>query len=68
MSMAACARGWPPRAPEPRKLIAVAHGVSGSLLRSAYLGLSREETLAQDMPQDAIFLLAGRRRPTALLR
>ena len=46
------------QAPEPRKLIAVAHGVSGSLLRGAYLGLSREETLAQDMPQDAIFLLA----------
>ena len=46
------------QAPEPRKLIAVAHGVSGSLLRGAYLGLSREETLAQDMPQDAIFRLA----------
>lgn len=44
--------------PEPRKLIAVAHGVSGSLLRGAYLGLSREETLSQDMPQDAIFRLA----------
>ena len=44
--------------PEPRKLIAVAHGVSGSLLRVAYLGLSREETLSQDMPQDAIFRLA----------
>lgn len=46
------------QSPEPRKLIAVAHGVSGSLLRGAYLGLSREETLAQDMPQDAIFRLA----------
>jgi len=46
------------QAPEPRKLIAVAHGVSGSLLRGAYLGLSREETLAQDVPQDAIFRLA----------
>ncbi|MDP1600797.1 histidine phosphatase family protein [Phenylobacterium sp.] len=46
------------QAPEPRKLIAVAHGVSGSLLRGAYLGLSHEETLAQDMPQDAIFRLA----------
>lgn len=28
-------------------------------MRGAYLGLSREETLAQDTPQDAIFRLAG---------
>lgn len=42
-----------------RKVIAVSHGVAGSLMRGAYLGLSREETLAQDTPQDAIFRLAG---------
>jgi len=42
-----------------RKVIAVSHGIAGSLMRGAYLGLSPEETLGQDMPQDAIFRLAG---------
>ncbi|MGH6997838.1 MAG: histidine phosphatase family protein [Phenylobacterium sp.] len=42
-----------------RKVIAVSHGIAGSLMRGAYLGLSQEETLGQDTPQDAIFRLAG---------
>jgi probable phosphoglycerate mutase len=42
-----------------RKVIAVSHGIAGSLMRGAYLGLSQEETLEQDTPQDAIFRLAG---------
>ena len=42
-----------------RKLIAVSHGIAGSLMRGAYLGLSRDETLGQDTPQDAIFRLSG---------
>lgn len=42
-----------------RKVIAVSHGIAGSLMRGAYLGLSREETLGQEMPQDAVFRLAG---------
>ncbi len=42
-----------------RKVIAVSHGIAGSLMRGAYLGLSREETLGQDTPQDAIFRLTG---------
>ena len=49
-------RGLPPEG--ERKVIAVAHGISGSLLRGAYLGLSSQATLIQDTPQDAIFRLA----------
>ncbi len=46
--------------PEPeRRVIAVCHGVSGAFVRRAYLGLSPEATIAQDMPQDALFRLAG---------
>ena len=47
------------REPE-RRLIVVSHGVAGRLLRGAYAGLSRAETLAQDIPQDAVYrLMAG---------
>jgi broad specificity phosphatase PhoE len=52
-------RGLPPQG--ERKVIAVAHGISGSLLRGAYLGLSSQATLIQDTPQDAIFRLSGGR-------
>ena len=47
--------------PEPqRRTIAVSHGVAGRLLRGVYAGLSRQETLNQDVPQDAIYrLVAG---------
>jgi probable phosphoglycerate mutase len=45
--------------PEPeRRVIAVSHGVAGRLLRGVYAGLGREETLNQDVPQDAVFRLA----------
>jgi broad specificity phosphatase PhoE len=47
-----------PADPE-RRLIVVSHGVAGRLLRGAYAGLSREATLAQDIPQDAVFRLSG---------
>jgi probable phosphoglycerate mutase len=48
--------------PEPeRRVIAVSHGVAGRLLRGVYAGLGREQTLNQDVPQDAVFRLAGRR-------
>lgn len=48
--------------PEPeRRIIAVSHGLTGRLLRGAYVGLSRHETLMQDVPQDAVFRLAGGR-------
>ncbi len=50
------------QAAEPeRRLIVVSHGVAGRLLRGLYAGLSKEETLRQDIPQDAIFRLAGGR-------
>lgn len=50
------------QAAEPeRRLIVVSHGVAGRLLRSLYAELSKEETLRQDIPQDAIFRLVGGR-------
>ena len=46
--------------PEPeRKVIVVSHGGSGRVVRGAYLGLSRAETWAQDVPQVAVFRLAS---------
>ena len=46
--------------PEPqRKVIVVSHGGSGRVVRGAYLGLPRTETLAQEVPQDAVFRLAS---------
>ena len=46
--------------PEPqRRTIAVSHGVAGRLLRGAYAGLGRQQTLNQDVPQDAIYRLVG---------
>lgn len=48
--------------PEPkRRVIAVSHGVAGRVLRGVYAGLGREATVAQDVPQDAVFRLAGGR-------
>ena len=53
--------GWlAEQPPEPdRRVIAVSHGVAGRLLRGAYAGLARQETLNQDVPQDAVFRLVG---------
>ena len=46
--------------PEPdRRVIAVSHGIAGRVLRGVYAGLSREETVAQPVPQDAIFALSN---------
>jgi probable phosphoglycerate mutase len=46
--------------PEPeRRVVAVSHGVAGRVLRGVYAGLSREATISQDVPQDAVFRLAG---------
>lgn len=46
--------------PEPeRRVIAVSHGVSGRVLRGVYAGLSKADTLAQQVPQDACFRLSG---------
>jgi len=41
--------------PEPeRRVIAVSHGVTGRILRGCYAGLTRRETLMQDVPHDAM--------------
>lgn len=46
--------------PEPaRKVIVVSHGGAGRVLRGAFLGLSREATWAQEVPQDAVYRLAS---------
>lgn len=42
-----------------RRLIVVSHGIAGRFLRGAYAELSREETLAQDVPQDALYRLSA---------
>lgn len=53
------AAGWlGDQPPEPeRRVIAVSHGVTGRLIRGAYAGLSRHETLMQEVPQDAVYRL-----------
>lgn len=54
--------GWlSEQAAEPeRRLIVVSHGVAGRLLRGAYAGLSKAQSLAQDIPQDAVYrMMAG---------
>lgn len=48
--------------PEPqRKVIAVSHGVAGRVLRGMYAGLSQGDTVAQAVPQDAIYRLTNGR-------
>ena len=42
-------------------VIAVSHGTTGRILRGLYLGLSREQTLQLDQPQDIVFELGGGR-------
>lgn len=46
--------------PEPeRRVIAVCHGVTSRVLRGLYAGMSAEEALLLDVPQDAIYRLSG---------
>lgn len=42
-----------------RKVIVVSHGGSGRVLRGAYMGWDRAATLAQEVPQDAVYRLAS---------
>jgi probable phosphoglycerate mutase len=42
-----------------RPRVAVSHGVAGKVLRGLYLGLTIEEALKLDSPQDAVFRLAA---------
>ncbi|MBV8962917.1 MAG: histidine phosphatase family protein [Hyphomicrobiales bacterium] len=48
-------------------VIVVSHGLTGRLLRGLYLGLSRNESLALTVPQDAVFKLADGRVETLTL-
>jgi broad specificity phosphatase PhoE len=46
------------QAAEPeRRLIVVSHGIAGRLLRGAYAGLTPDQTLELDVPQDALYRL-----------
>lgn len=46
-------------APEPdRKVIAVCHGVTSRVLRGLYAGMSAEDALMLEVPQDAIYRLS----------
>ena len=40
-----------------QRLVVVSHGVAGKVLRALYGGLDPETLLAEDSPQDALFLL-----------
>ena len=42
-------------------VIAVSHGTTGRIIRGQYLGLTREQTLQLDQPQDIVFELCGRK-------
>ena len=50
---------WLDRVAPGRRLVIVAHGAVGRVLRGRYAGLSEAETLALDEPQDAFFRLNG---------
>ncbi len=49
--------GWLAGQNPERAVICVSHGMSGRILRGLYGGLSREEMLALEVPQDAVFRL-----------
>lgn len=52
-------RGWLDDLPADCRLVVVAHGAVGRVLRGLYAGLPRQEMLALDEPQDAFFRLRG---------
>ncbi len=61
-SMATRLGGWLQEAERSqRRLVVVSHGMSGRILRGHYAGLSRDEALRLDVPQDAVFRLADGR-------
>jgi hypothetical protein len=41
--------------------VAVSHGLAGRIIRGAYLGLTREQTLSLSVPQKIIWHLAEHR-------
>lgn len=42
-------------------VVAISHGLVGRLIRGAYLGLSRNETLTLPVPQDVVWRMSGGR-------
>jgi probable phosphoglycerate mutase len=56
--MAARIGAWLGEQPADAKLVVVSHGVAGRVLRSLYSGLDPEVLLADETPQDALFVLA----------
>ena len=59
--VAARARDWHAAATPGARLIVVAHGAVGRVIRGHHAGLSQAATLALDEPQDAFFRLHERR-------
>lgn len=49
---------WLDEVPAVARLVVVAHGAMGRVLRGLYAGLSQADTLALDEPQDAFFRLS----------
>ena len=59
--MAARIGEWLRECPPDDKVVIVTHGVAGKVLRCVYAGLDPVQTLAEDSPQDALFILRDHR-------
>jgi probable phosphoglycerate mutase len=55
------ASGWLAEQDQAGPVIVVSHGVTGRLIRAAYLGLAAPAAMDQPIPQDAVFRLNGGR-------
>jgi broad specificity phosphatase PhoE len=55
------ASGWLADQDPARPVIVVSHGVTGRLIRAAYLGLDPQDAMDLPIPQDAVFRLDGGR-------
>jgi probable phosphoglycerate mutase len=53
------ASGWLADQDPDAPVIVVSHGVTGRLIRAAYLGLGQQAAMDQPIPQDAVFRLHG---------
>ena len=56
-ALAARVADWLAQVSGSVRLIVVSHGVTGRVLRGLYAGLTRDEMLKLDVPQDAVFRL-----------
>lgn len=55
--MVARLSAWLASLGETEHVVAVSHGIAGKILRGLYAGMDPDAALAQDSPQDALFLL-----------